>query len=343
MSARSYTNSSKGDGATYNQRLQRIKWTNVINIYRALRAFLQHAYEGSVTSNSGATNLSYYNRFVKANLASSDIVMPKDYAEQGACYLAPYVVGRGSLKSVAIQSTGITDIAVSFADGLLSSQTIGAVSQSIINNNDGYENGDKITFAALYRQNVVVGDTSYPMVKARYIEFNLDTANENEMSTLFGQWTLSASGAKLAITVSFDSQMADAFMAVHTRRYSGGILASNQQIVLRTAASPTTDEWLRQSMDSYGYRPDELIDPNTYSTGGSEPVTPQYVLSIQSVGRGSVTLSPEGGTYDAGTSVTATCVPDTGKDFIEWSDGNTDNPRVFVMTRNISVTATFEE
>ncbi len=77
----------------------------------------------------------------------------------------------------------------------------------------------------------------------------------------------------------------------------------------------------------------------SYSTAG----TTQYTLTTNTVGGGSITKSPDGGTYDEGTQVTLTAVPDSGKRFSGWSGdltGST-NPAVITMDADKSVTATF--
>jgi hypothetical protein len=72
---------------------------------------------------------------------------------------------------------------------------------------------------------------------------------------------------------------------------------------------------------------------------------PQYTLTTNVVGQGSITLNPSGGTYDAGTVVTLTATPDTGWLFSSWSGdltGST-NPTTITMNSNKTVTATFIE
>ena len=55
---------------------------------------------------------------------------------------------------------------------------------------------------------------------------------------------------------------------------------------------------------------------------------------------GSVTGAGE---YDEGDTVTLTAVPETGCRFVSWNDGNTDNPRIFTSSADVTYTATFEE
>ena len=49
-----------------------------------------------------------------------------------------------------------------------------------------------------------------------------------------------------------------------------------------------------------------------------------------------------GGTFYKGTSVTLTATANTGYRFSQWSDGNTDNPRVLTVDRDTTCTALFE-
>jgi hypothetical protein len=70
---------------------------------------------------------------------------------------------------------------------------------------------------------------------------------------------------------------------------------------------------------------------------------PQYTLTTNVVGQGSITLNPPGGVYEAGTVVTVTATPDSGWKFDNWSgdlSGST-NPTTITMNSNKSVTANF--
>ena len=54
---------------------------------------------------------------------------------------------------------------------------------------------------------------------------------------------------------------------------------------------------------------------------------------------GSVT---EGGEYAFGTEITLTATANSGYRFVQWSDGNTDNPRTIIVTQDSTFTAIFE-
>ncbi len=72
---------------------------------------------------------------------------------------------------------------------------------------------------------------------------------------------------------------------------------------------------------------------------------PQYTLTVNTVGNGSVSLDPAGGVYDAGTVVHLTAVADPGWEFSAWSgdlSGST-NPEIVTMNGDLTVTANFTE
>ena len=50
----------------------------------------------------------------------------------------------------------------------------------------------------------------------------------------------------------------------------------------------------------------------------------------------------EGGEYAYGTEITLTATANEGYRFVQWSDGNTDNPRIVTVTENKTYTAEFE-
>jgi uncharacterized repeat protein (TIGR02543 family) len=92
-------------------------------------------------------------------------------------------------------------------------------------------------------------------------------------------------------------------------------------------------------------------NPTTITMNSNKNVTatftqvPQYTLTVTTVGQGSVTLDPPGGTYPDGTVVTLTAVPDAGWGFTGWSgdlSGST-NPTTITMNSNKNVTATFTQ
>lgn len=311
MSERIRSNSSAGDGATYNQRVQRCRLANVVNFYKVIRRFEAKAWE-----NKGA-RVSDYNVFAQKNLPTNDVYLPKSYANVGACRPARYMVAQGSLPQVSVTWLGgpaVTNVALG---GLVidATTTVGALSEAIIAANSDYENGDKLTFANLRYQGITVGSATLPGLVAEYIEFELNTASADLV-----QSNLETNNASL---VSSDGKLAmqlegSAMMVVHTREINGKLYTSTQYVVLEStsAANPYgTDEWIRQCADSYGYQPTVLIQPG--STADEVEGTTYYTVSASAIGEGVVSGA---GRYAAGSSVTLTAEPDSGYRLKGWYD-----------------------
>ncbi len=75
-------------------------------------------------------------------------------------------------------------------------------------------------------------------------------------------------------------------------------------------------------------------------TVGATFALEQFTINAASanLSMGSVT---GGGTYSYGAAVTLTATANDGYRFVEWSDGNTSNPRNFTASENLNLTATF--
>lgn len=73
--------------------------------------------------------------------------------------------------------------------------------------------------------------------------------------------------------------------------------------------------------------------------------TPQYALTVNTAGAGTVALDPSGGLYPAGSSVGLTALPAPGWTFDHWEAdlSGSANPASIVMNSNKSVTAVFTE
>lgn len=73
-----------------------------------------------------------------------------------------------------------------------------------------------------------------------------------------------------------------------------------------------------------------------------KPVTPKYTINVTANDNtmGAVT---GGGVYDSASTITITATPNEGYVFVNWNDGNTQNPRTLTVTANANFMANFEE
>ena len=78
--------------------------------------------------------------------------------------------------------------------------------------------------------------------------------------------------------------------------------------------------------------------------GGTTTTSSSYKLSISKTGKGTVTTSPVGTTFAAGTVVTLTATPDAGSPWIGWSGSLNSTAKTIsvTMSTNMSLTANFK-
>ena len=104
------------------------------------------------------------------------------------------------------------------------------------------------------------------------------------------------------------------------------------------------------AVETYGYHFTQWSDgvtdnPRTVTVLNSATYTAQfeinsYILTVQSSNPAIGTTSG-GGSYNYLTPVNITALPNDGYHFTQWSDGNTDNPRLVSVTANATYTAQF--
>ncbi len=126
---------------------------------------------------------------------------------------------------------------------------------------------------------------------------------------------------------------------------AGGIFDSGTVVTI-TASADAGSQFNGWSGDVSGSSNpiDIVMNGNKNITGSFSIISiPEYTLSINTVGQGSVTLDPVGGVYPEGTIVTITATADAGSQFDGWSGdlSGTTNPNTITITKNSSVTATF--
>lgn len=261
---RATTNSSKGDGASYAQRLHRVRIANIANIYRAIALIEKRGWE-----NKGA-NQSDFNMFSKFNLANSPVFLTKQEAELGAAVVAPYAVSRGSLSPTNGRYTGgtIFNFGISIGEGEIDWDTISIpdFSARIIENNKGWEYGDKLSACVCHQITRTVSGVTVPQVEVVYLEITLD-ANSTQLVSDMGNWDAMQLDAANDHTLQF-LDGGDAAFVIHSRETTGHLLTSEQDMILQNPfgeifvkyTSPAQQE---AAMQSYGYKDAVLLDPNS--------------------------------------------------------------------------------
>lgn len=78
----------------------------------------------------------------------------------------------------------------------------------------------------------------------------------------------------------------------------------------------------------------------SFTSGGRVSQSYTVTTSVSPSGTGTVT---GGGTYNSGETATLTATPSSGYVFSKWSDDNTSNPRNFIVSSDVSLTAIFTQ
>lgn len=275
VAERSYSNSSKGEGASLLQRQHRSRLANIVNFFRIISAIEARAWQTKPENNSD------FNMFGKYNLAASPVFLTKQEAQARASVVAPYEVSRGGLPSL-VQSfeedgfnTGV-NVAASFA---IATKTLGELSTNIIANNDGWRNGDKLSIAILTHAMKEVAGLSVPQTNVAYVEITLDSS-----SVLLCKDIPGIANGDLAFNSAGDllvgATCTGAF-AIHSRKINGVLETSSQSVVLADTADAiytkyTDASQMEAAMASYGFQGEVLLTPGEVAPTPAEQVVDNF-------------------------------------------------------------------
>lgn len=263
---RSYTNKSKGDGASYAQREHRVRLANVVDFFKAIALIEKRGWEGK------KPNQSDFNCFTAVNLSASPIFLTKQEAELGAAVAAPYAASRGSLSVIPGHYKGLDSTAfilgLNFGEDAIDwdTETIGSFSARIINNNPGWQAGDKLSICAIDQLQRVVAGVTIPQVERTYLEITLDMESTTLLDSI-PNWNI------LQFDITEDKALLildgkDAAFAIHSRESKGYLETSSQDVVLKNPGSSFFSKYAsgtqkQAAMESYGYQDVVLLDPNS--------------------------------------------------------------------------------
>jgi hypothetical protein len=176
----------------------------------------------------------------------------------------------------------------------------------------------------------------------------------------FSEWSGDLTGSENPATITMDADKAvtATFVPEYTLDVTtagsgtvnldpaGGVYAEGT-VVTVTATPDAGWDFTEWSGDLTGSANPEVItmDGDKAVTATFTEAGPQYSLTVNTAGGGTVTLDPAGGVYEEGTIVTVTAMADTGWSFSEWSGdlSGSVNPQTITMDGEKTVTATFIE
>lgn len=255
-------NSNYGEGAmrSYAQQARRVKWSNLVNFYKACKDWMPKAFENKKRSQSD------YNKFMSVNINSSRVSLTKDQALNGSAVVEPIIISQGSITPIAqewvlARNVMTSDIKLTVTN--LSTTPIAQLTQDIITQNPMWSAGDNL---ALVLFSNGVDERNYPYVQTSYFEFTLDQTSSQPFSSLpIAQYLVKDSATSaLSLSTSGIPQFMGAVF-IHTRKAQSILQTSTQRPVLfRTSILDEfiTQEQLDLAIASYGVNDDVPLDPS---------------------------------------------------------------------------------
>lgn len=261
---RAYTANVKNP-KTRKQAEQRMRMLPAQNFYRAFRTLLDHSWQG--VKYGGRS----YAKFMKMALADKTLAIPYQEKGDSSFVPGPYPMASGSLMAVGVlpieDSANFVHTSLvlsSFQPGV--GATVGQFSQDLINSNNGFEDGDFLTFIQVSYSN---GEfiTTFKRLK-------LDISSTD----LFGATYpgLDSDSVQGADYVSFNLLSGEIVGAavIHSREPEQGSttwLRSNASMVLAAGAISgyRTAEAEAKAIESYMSRAGET-NSHWYLNGGTE-------------------------------------------------------------------------
>lgn len=262
------------------QQEQRMRWANLVAFYRANQPWQKRgAFE------SKKQTWSDYNAFVSANSKVSPVYLTKQQAEQGGAVVAPYIVTKGSLPSVAVVSDETNEQFVSdlyVGDLVISGTTTAAeLSAALRANNNNLQEGDQVSFILNFQGTTTDG---VPYITARYYEFIIDSSDNRTLAALGLDGVIVADtwNEMQCLCLVNKGNVAGGAIII-SRTSSGNIKVSTQSLVLNAAAISyladyTSDAALQRAARSYGEN-----DPNFLAAGYSGKASNVAVPTAQSI------------------------------------------------------------
>lgn len=246
----------------------RVRWMNVINMYKTFGGSLKDCFE------TKRRNESDYNRFVAMNMHASPVYLTRQEAEEGACIAAPYHVSQGSLPSINVTGTDAT----AFTDIYLgkftidADTTIAALAEAIVENNPGWQYYDQLSYFSALQ---LTDGNGVPYVEGTRARVNLNPTDKRTLWSLAPSYGFSTTSGYLGHG-QFVGQ--GAFCWVHSRRGSDSrVLVSSQSLVANNdlMALYGSTEAMTEAMISYNVSENIFIKPNQQSggSGNAQQVT----------------------------------------------------------------------
>lgn len=227
--------------------LTRMKWVNLVALWKVINSTGWHP-----SFQRENRRISDFNMFLRANFAAANTFITKSVSRAYGCVVAPCRLTSGSFLSpvdVSVSGTGRFETDIAYMSALGNSTTLKAFSEEIIENNPGWEPGDKLTI--LMVQQLMTNNVPYG--KATAIDVTLrvdDDAETTLLNEFFDPVSLMTDGTVLQLTAMFEGGVG----VVHSRIVDGETLCSTQDLVIHNQFLSTYQglQAFNSAAESYG-------------------------------------------------------------------------------------------
>lgn len=265
---------------TESQMGQRVKWANLVNLYRANRSWMKYAFE------TKKSNQSEYNKFMSLNVANSRIYLTKPVANAGGCVVDTYMVTQGSLPSIEFVPTTNSYFRsnIELTSGSnISIMSVKQFSDIVVELNPAIRYGDQISFIRMTQ--MTNASTGVPYVIVREYEVIIDTNNLQPLSDYLPMEYITQWGAEESfLAVQTSSGRSGGFAMILSRTISGKTYVSSQRVIpvamdayIEAFSSQTA---LQAAIDSYGVQEDAFLS-STYAATDNQAPTMLSLLSVK--------------------------------------------------------------
>lgn len=337
-------NSNYGSGAsrTYAQMIRRIKWGNLVNVFKAMKSWQPKAYD---SKKQGQTD---YNIFMQLNINRATAALTREMCLSGCAVIEPCQVSRGSLPPIALALAGsgnqyVTDIVISNA--IQGSTTVGQLSADILANNPQFQEGDNLAFCFFY--NWKDSRVEWPFVSTRYTEITLDTASVvviNSIPSLDNRLSKSTGGnlqASWSAGTPLSPNNEVGMVLIHTRKSASMLAVSSQEIVVNgnsILSEFVGNTWYQTCIDTYGLTDEVPLDPSFPEASISSVTANGSAVSEGSALEGSQTVRISGSNLNTRSVKLifngVEYVPlNRGVDYMEYVIGNNGAVRILLNGR----------
>lgn len=257
---------------TESQMGQRVKWANLVNLYRANRSWMKYAFE------TKKSNQSEYNKFMSLNVADSRIYLTKPIANAGGCVVDTYIITQGSLPSIEFvpTSNGYFASNIEIEDSTnLNTISVKAFSDMVVELNPAIRYGDQLSFIRMTQ--MTNASTGVPYVVVREYEVIIDTNNLLPLSNYLPVDLITTWGGSPAfLAVGTAVGRSGGFAMILSRTISGKTYVSSQRItpVAMDAyiEAFSSQSALQAAIDSYGVSNDAFLS-STYASQDNQATT----------------------------------------------------------------------